>query len=360
MKKICIVATSLGKGGAERSSAILSQMLTGLSYDVHIMITKNDIDYKYAGTLFNLEKELGVKFTSFDKFKTLRQYFKRNKFDVIIDNRTRPSFFKEFFLYNFVFKAKKRIAVVRSYGLQKYFPQNKVLAKLLYKKPIELVAVSKEIEKSIKKNYGLKNVKQIYNAIDVNLLDVRLNKEVKTPSNFILWYGRIEESVKNFTLLLNAYKKSTLPDKNINLLIIGFGNDVHILKGLINNLKVNNKVKYAPFLRNPFPYVKNAVFTALTSYHEGFPRVLIESLTCGTPVISVDCKSGPSEIVKHKHNGLLVENHNPEALAKAFNSFVIDKQLYKTCKNNSRKSVEKFAVEKIAKDWKRLIEQDIN
>ena len=53
-KKICIVTSSLGKGGAEKSSAVLSILLDNLGYEVHIISVLNLIDYDYKGTLLNL------------------------------------------------------------------------------------------------------------------------------------------------------------------------------------------------------------------------------------------------------------------------------------------------------------------
>jgi len=84
--------------------------------------------------------------------------------------------------------------------------------------------------------------------------------------------------------------------------------------------------------------------------------MLVESLSLGTPVISVNCESGPSEIILDTHNGLLVDNHNPDLMAEAMNRFVTDKELYNQCKKNAKNSVEKFSMENISMDWKRLIE----
>jgi glycosyltransferase involved in cell wall biosynthesis len=81
----------------------------------------------------------------------------------------------------------------------------------------------------------------------------------------------------------------------------------------------------------------------------------VESLAVGTPVISVDCETGPREIVQNKVNGLLVENHHPKALAEAMTLMITDENLYQNCKNNAQKSVEHLSLTTIAQLWQNLL-----
>lgn len=81
------------------------------------------------------------------------------------------------------------------------------------------------------------------------------------------------------------------------------------------------------------------------------PMVLLESLACGTPIISWDYASGPNEIINDKSNGLLIENQHQEKLIEAMNLFVTDNNLYLQCKENALFSVKQFSIENIGNEW---------
>jgi glycosyltransferase involved in cell wall biosynthesis len=354
-KKICIVVTCLGGGGAERSSAMLSEMLYDIGHDVHVVTVLDIVDYKYKGKLLNLGKlkaEDDSILGRIKRFKTLKLYLNKYKFDYVIDNRTRIGFIKEFIISKFLYKGIRTIYMVHSFKVENYMNPQVFYGRFLYSKAFKIVAVSDEIKNELEGKYRFGNVVVIHNATSTEIYNFK--NEMPT-SNYILFFGRLDDKVKNITLLLNAYKLSVLKSKSINLKILGDGKDLKKLKQTVLQLNQEDSVQFLPYKSNPYTIVQNAMFTVLTSRYEGFPMVIPESLALGVPVVSVDCKSGPSEIVMNEHNGLLVENHNVQALANAMNRMVADKELYLRCKSNAKSSVAHLSKEAIGRQWQLLL-----
>ena len=355
--KIAIITSTLGGGGAQKSSANLSFVLSKLDYDVHIISILHQIDYEYQGKLLNLGKLKDQNDSIFGKIKRFRlfyNYLKSENFDYIIDSRARPTFFKQLLINKILYAHQKVIYVVHSYRLKNYIPKSRFLAKVLYKNAFQLVAVSQEIKKLIQLKYGFNQVSTIYNCLSKSEL-VANQDTPKLPQKFILFFGRIDDQVKNISLLIDAYNQSKLAVNNTKLVILGEGPDTTYLKQKTVDLQLQHQIVFLPYCADPSSIIKRALFSVLSSRYEGFGMVLIESLSFGIPVVSVDCKSGPSEVINHKENGLLVDNHNPIALADAFNEFIENKKLYNHCKQQAKQSVEKFSDDIISKSWLNLL-----
>ncbi|MGC4040132.1 MAG: glycosyltransferase [Flavobacterium sp.] len=353
--KIAIVSASLGVGGAERFAGLLSWMLDDLGYEVHNIIVLDDVDYDYKGKLINLGKlfanETGI-FRAVKKGKYIAGYLSENNIGTIIDNRSRPMFLREV-VTKWMYGSRKTYFMVHSSAIEMYFPSSDIAADYLYKKAEKLICVSKGIEEKVRQKYRLENCTTIYNPIQFP--GSIAEKPADAPGKYLLYFGRLEEEIKNLSLLLNAFAVSKIYESGFRLLIIGDGSGKDFIAGKINMLGLDGFVQLLPFQKNITPYIQHARCSVLTSRFEGFPMSVIESLAAGTPVVSVDCETGPREIIQNGVNGLLVPNHNETAFAEALQLMAKDESLYQNCKNNTQKSVEHLSLTSIAQQWKTLL-----
>ena len=131
----------------------------------------------------------------------------------------------------------------------------------------------------------------------------------------ILALGRLHP-IKDFTTLIEAFA-IVRRQRNIRLLILGDGPEMSRLRCRAQDLGVSEDVELPGFVANPYPAIRAAALLALTSRFEALPAVLIEALAIGTPVVSTDCPSGPSEILQDGRYGELVPVGAPEQIAAA-------------------------------------------
>jgi glycosyltransferase involved in cell wall biosynthesis len=86
---------------------------------------------------------------------------------------------------------------------------------------------------------------------------------------------------------------------------------------MVAELGLGADVKLPGFVGNPAAYIGRAAAFVMSSSWEGMPVALIEALALGTPIVSTDCPSGPTEVLDGGKYGELVPMDDSAALAAA-------------------------------------------
>lgn len=107
----------------------------------------------------------------------------------------------------------------------------------------------------------------------------------KTNKKKFLFVGRLDESSKRLTLLLEVAKKCMIEKVNSEFWIIGSGKDEKLYKDIVKKEKINN-VTFFGEKKNPYPYMKACNYVILTSRYEGFPVVYNEAIILNKPIIT--------------------------------------------------------------------------
>ncbi|MCG3681413.1 glycosyltransferase [Aliarcobacter butzleri] len=373
MKKIAILINSMEGGGAERVASILLNSWVS-RYECHLIVIHSNIFYKLNSriniTYLNEDNEVsGIK-------KLLRLPIVAKKFsniviekdfDEVISFLTRANYLN--ILASYISKHKTIISERAMPSLQYQNGLNgqinKFLIKSLYYKANLCIANSKGNKRDLQDNFAVKNIVNISNPFDIDLIHKLSNDiiDIEKKRFTFVTVGRLDIG-KNHKLIIEAVK-----DFNTDLWIIGDGELKEGLQKYINELNLNDKVYLLGKKENPFSFLSKADCFVFSSNYEGFPNVLVEALACGLPIISTDCQSGPREILAPTSNisfqlkdkiefaeyGVLTPIKNVEKLKEAMNLMINDENLRKNYQDKAKQRANDFKIEKIIKQYERIL-----
>jgi glycosyltransferase involved in cell wall biosynthesis len=229
------------------------------------------------------------------------------------------------------------------------------------KKDLTLVAPSKWLLKAATQSKVFKNVTGCYipYPLDMEIFNPKYNYSLKNSLNilpdqtvFLFVAQKTDNLRKGFDLLIDALKK--INQKKITLLVIGNSdslalNDSQVifLGTIVDEQKLST-------------YYSIADAFIIPSREDNLPNVMLESLACGTPIISFDL-GGMAEIIENDFNGLKAKIVESKELTNVLNEFI------KTKGNFSRDIIRNFALENFSEDsiakkyedtYKQLLKRD--
>jgi glycosyltransferase involved in cell wall biosynthesis len=191
------------------------------------------------------------------------------------------------------------------------------ILKLFYQRVDAVICQSKGMFKDLSENFHVPDSKMVVinNPLAPELEAMARSPRIASQERCeMLFVGRFDP-VKGLESLLEAFGIIALRNRNVKLILVGDGPLREGLERKVGEMGLSGRVCFEGYQKNVSKYYLRSKVTVLTSHFEGFPNVLLESISLGTPVVSFNCPSGPAEIVVHGVNGFLVPPGDIEGLA---------------------------------------------
>jgi len=151
----------------------------------------------------------------------------------------------------------------------------------------------------------------------INVNEINKSKKLDIENNFnwlknekyIISIGRLTKQ-KNFQFLISEFSKISINFPDLNLIILGDGDEKEHLKKLIIKKKLTGKIFLLGNQKNIYPFLLNSLFFTITSDWEDPGFVILEAMFSKKIVLSSNCESGPIDIIKDNSNGFLFKNND--------------------------------------------------
>lgn len=188
----------------------------------------------------------------------------------------------------------------------------------------------------------------IYNAFNFETIKERASKPIDSPlvdSPYILAVQRLEETQKDLTTLIKAYKILTDNyDIKEKLYIIGEGKSRVELEVLCQSLDLAERVVFLGYKTNPYPWIRRSRLFALSSRFEGLPTVLIEAMSLEKAIVATNCPTGPMEILDNGNAGILVPMNDENSMAEAMFKMLTDTVYKEQMLEGVQRQLKKFDI----------------
>lgn len=292
---------------------------------------------KYS-KIFPLKQLRKIIFSLYKKYRrcVTKIFHKYSDIDIFVDYKN-LEFFKEFRQID-----KPKIGWFHS--AISYCEQNNLFARLpIYNR---FVCITDEFLEIFQNKYPDRadDIIRIYNSVDPKNIQEKAKSGERSTEQYFCHVSRLAEG-KDLKTVFDAFELFARQHNGIKLFILGDGPKAQEYKEYVSKLQSAKQIVFWGAVDNPFGLMQDAIANILSSEHEGFGMVPVESMALGVPVIISNYKCGAKEILENGKNGLLFDIGNAQMLAdcmsKACGSKFREKTILKAHKSLSRFSVNK-------------------
>ena len=358
--RVTLVISSLYSGGAERVMSIMANYWAKRRDDVTLITIDSlenqfyELDACIQRVALDLRKTsptfLAAVNNNFIRLKRLREAIKRSEPEVVISFIDRTNV-----LALVSTRGLSAPVVVSEHIDPRQLPPGGVwnsLRRWTYRWASAVVVLTSELKDVAAEFLPPNKIHVIPNPALPIKSSAQSAAPLEWPSPFLVAMGRLKPQ-KGFDLLLEAFARCK--NKTWPLVILGDGPERERLASLSMSLGLDSRVYFPGRISDPASILSQAGIFVLSSRFEGFPMAILESMSCGLPVISFDCPTGPGDIISDGIDGVLVKNGDIPALAAAMDLLMEDENLRLVMGKRAKDVVDKFSIEKVMGQWDGLL-----
>jgi glycosyltransferase involved in cell wall biosynthesis len=159
------------------------------------------------------------------------------------------------------------------------------------------------------------------------------------PERFLIGAAGRLSAEKGFDLLIRCVDGLAREGHDVELWIVGEGDQQGALQELIAELGVGERVRLLGYRADLKDLYQALDVFALSSLREGLPNVLLEAMALEVPVVATRV-AGIPRLIRDSENGLLVEAGNPAGLGRAIRTLLGDPDQGARLRRCGRQTVE--------------------
>lgn len=303
-KKLMLICPMLHQGGFERVCITTARLMKPY-FDVTIVIFNSaNIAYDIKG-LNIIDIKMGVQK---GKVKKLMNIIRRSRRLRQLKREIKPDIAYSFGPSANMVNAFSKTGKTRVWlGLRNYTDiEEKIKIKLFVKLADLIICCSAQIENELRIKFKFNKTATLYNLYNVE--EIKREAAACEPElpfgetdekgrrlRFLVSMGR-DDDMKGFWHMIKVFSLVHKEIPEARLLILGAGTFEHYKK-LAEDLKIADAIYFAGMQKKPYQYLKKGEIYLLTSQNEGFPNALVEGMALGLAAVSVNCMTGPAEIL---------------------------------------------------------------
>lgn len=203
------------------------------------------------------------------------------------------------------------------------------------------------------KIYGLPNNKIIllYNDLKLSSIQPSIANKQCIVKHVLLVHrlSPVRETTRYFPELIQQLNKYCLAVEKVILHIIGDGPERSQLESITNSATGGLEVKFYGAIPNRElgDHYSGATIFIMPSYREGFPRVILEAMARGLPIVSTDA-GGTKDLVGPMQKSFIIDRNDPTAFASSIIQLLEDSKLRGVLKEENLQTIQKFSTPAVA------------